>query len=253
MKITLAGTSSGMAVANRAPSALFIEIDQDAFLVDAGDGTARQLIRLNLDHSRIQAIIISHMHADHAAGLIGMLQLMHLSGRETPVKIFVPDSIRDPMENLLPLFQIYREKWPFDIQFIGLINKQKISVSGLAFEPILNSHLAQNTRYARKNRAGTESFSLVFWENDQRRCIYTSDISDFSHLENNIKDVDTLISECTHVSTDDGIRFSEQHNIPRIIFTHIPPDVNMKLNVLRKQLTDPFRQFAEDGLTFEIV
>ncbi|NQT25411.1 MBL fold metallo-hydrolase [candidate division KSB1 bacterium] len=253
MRITLAGTSSGMAVANRAPSALFVEINQDAFLIDAGDGTARQLVRLGLDYKRIRAIIITHTHADHAAGLIGMLQLMHLSGREEPVQIFVPDVVRDRMNDLLPLYHIFSEKWPFKIDFFEIKNMTEKTVSTLTFKPILNSHLAKNEKFALKHQVGTESFSLIFREAGHQDCLYTSDINDFSHLENATENVQILISECTHIDVEQGIRFAECKGISRVLFTHIPPDVDENINAIKRRFTDPSIRFASDGETIEIV
>jgi ribonuclease BN (tRNA processing enzyme) len=252
MNITLAGTSSGMAVASRAPSALFIGINQDGFLIDAGDGTARQLVRLGLDHTRIRAVILSHMHADHAAGLIGILQLMHLSGRQNPVRVFVPDAVKDRMNDLLPLYQIFLEKWPFDIEFCGLRNRTEESISTLIFKPVLNSHLAKNELFARDKEVGTESYSIIFGEEDHPLCLYTSDINDFAHLENEVRNVDLLVSECTHVDVEQCIRFAKEHDIPRVLFTHIPPNVDANLKSIKRRFTDPSIRFASDGETVEI-
>lgn len=252
MKLTLAGTSSGMAVAHRAPSALFIEIGQDAYLIDAGDGTARQLVRLGLPYERLRAVIITHMHADHAAGLIGLIQLMHLSGRRQPITLFVPDSVRDRLEDLLPLYQIFTEKWPFDIRFYGLKNGQNVFSFSLKFKPVLNSHLGKNQSHAVKFGLGTECYSLMLGEKTGPCCLYTADIEDFLHLEPETVHAHLLISECTHVRVEQGIRFAQKHNIPCIWFTHIPPEVDEKLAVYRRQYSDPSIRFAEDGDTFEL-
>lgn len=252
MRITLAGTSSGMAVANRAPSALFIEINQDAFLIDAGDGTARQLVRLELDYRRIRAVILSHMHADHSAGLIGILQLMRLSGRRDPVRIFVPDTVKERVSVLLPLYQIFPEKWPFDIEFYGLRNKREEMISTLNFTPILNSHLAKNEQYALDHKVGTESFSVIFGEVDHPHCLYTSDINDFIHLESELKNVEVFISECTHVKIEECIQFAAEHDIMRVVFTHIPPDLDENLDRIKRRFTESAIHFTVDGETIEM-
>lgn len=253
MKITFAGTSSGMAVASRAPSALFIEIDQDAFLIDAGDGTARQLVKFNLDYSRIRAIIITHMHADHAAGLIGLIQLMHLSGREEPIVVFVPDSIQHKISELLPLHQMFQEKWSFRVLFRGILDMQKETISSLSFETVRNSHLDKNEFYAQNHDVSTDSYSLLLGQNNLNKCVYTSDIWDYSHLQDKTNNIDTLITECTHVPFEEGIRFAEMNSISRIIFTHISPDVDENLDVIRNQYPDPSIQFASDGDIIEIL
>lgn len=252
MNITLAGTSSGMAVARRAPSALFVEAGSDGVLIDAGDGTARQLVRLGLDYNRIRAVLITHMHPDHAAGLIGLFQLMHLSGRGEPVSVFVPDSVRSRMDGLLPVYQIFQEKWPFDIRFEGLKDGMDVAFFSFTLTAVRNGHLKKNASYARTHGLGTECYSLLFGETKGPRCLYTSDIDDFSHLEDRTGNVRMLIPECTHVTVEHGVRFAEKHGIPRTVFTHIPPDVDERILDYRSRYPEPPVRFAEDGDTIEI-
>lgn len=72
--------------------------------MDCGEGTYGQLVRffgaekINEVLSKIKAVFISHLHADHHIGLIGLLQgrrraLNLLSKKEDPVYLFAPKQI----------------------------------------------------------------------------------------------------------------------------------------------------------------
>ncbi len=58
------------------------------FLVDCGEGTQYQIQRFGVKRSRIDHILISHLHGDHSLGLMGMIYSYHLSGRKKPLSIY---------------------------------------------------------------------------------------------------------------------------------------------------------------------
>lgn len=77
--------------------------DSQNILLDCGEGTYGQLVRFfgdTVDHelSKINAVYISHLHADHHIGLIGLLQgrrraLSALNLNHSPVQLFAPKQI----------------------------------------------------------------------------------------------------------------------------------------------------------------
>ncbi len=81
--------------------------DGDLFLFDAGEGTQVSMKMLNLRWKKINAIFISHMHADHVTGLPGMLMLSSQVDREEPLYIIGPSKLQDYIDSQRRILDMY--------------------------------------------------------------------------------------------------------------------------------------------------
>ena len=69
MRLTVVGSSSSIPRPDRACSSYLIQDDETSFVLDLGTGAFANL-RRHVDYNRLDAIVISHMHADHFIDLI---------------------------------------------------------------------------------------------------------------------------------------------------------------------------------------
>jgi len=126
----------------RLRTSVFIEIEENHLLIDAGPDLRQQLLRENI--SRIDAVLLTHEHKDHLGGLddirpinFMMHQTMNLYGMKRVLKIIEKDydyafkTYKYPGVPNLTLNPIYEE--PF---FIGEIEITPILVKHLTL-PIL--------------------------------------------------------------------------------------------------------------------
>ncbi|MDQ3967383.1 MAG: MBL fold metallo-hydrolase, partial [Thermoproteota archaeon] len=82
------GTSSGTPTAQRGLSSIALIRGAELLLFDAGEGMQRNFIKAGLGMNKKMKIFITHMHADHCVGLLGLLQTMELQGRERSIDIY---------------------------------------------------------------------------------------------------------------------------------------------------------------------
>ena len=64
-------------------------------MIDCGEGTQLQCKRYNVKLSKIDHILISHLHGDHYYGLIGLLSTMHLYGRQKVLTLAGPPGLKE--------------------------------------------------------------------------------------------------------------------------------------------------------------
>ena len=103
LTVTILGANSAVPTATRFPTAQVVDINQSRYLVDCGEGTQMQLRRHRIKLQRIKAIFISHLHGDHYFGLIGLINTMHMLGRNIPLHIFGPPALLDVLNLQLDL------------------------------------------------------------------------------------------------------------------------------------------------------
>ena len=88
MQLVFLGTSSAAPTVERGLSSVALMREGELLLFDAGEGTQRNFIKAGLGMNRKMKVFISHMHADHCVGLLGLLQTMSLQGREKSIDIY---------------------------------------------------------------------------------------------------------------------------------------------------------------------
>ncbi len=95
IKVTILGNNSALPAYDRHPTAQVVDIREQQFLVDCGEGTQSQMQRFNIRRRRINYIFISHLHGDHYFGLMGLLTSMGLVGRTNELHLFGPPPLKE--------------------------------------------------------------------------------------------------------------------------------------------------------------
>lgn len=88
-------------------TSVLLRRDGDLFLFDGGEGTQVSLKRLNLKWKKIDAIFVSHTHADHVTGLPGILMLSAQVDRTEPLYIYGPPKIKEYIETSRRVLDMY--------------------------------------------------------------------------------------------------------------------------------------------------
>jgi ribonuclease Z len=93
LQLFFAGTGGSVPTARRGLPAILLRAGGDRILFDCGEGTQRQLL-CSVGLPDLDAIFLTHLHADHWLGLPGMLKTFDLRAREKPLHVHGPPGIR---------------------------------------------------------------------------------------------------------------------------------------------------------------
>jgi ribonuclease Z len=105
--VALLGTGGMMPLPGRFLASMMCRVNGRQFLFDCGEGTQVALRRLNLKWKKIDAIFISHTHADHVTGLPGMLMLSSQVDRDEPLYVIGPPKIKEYIETSRKALDMY--------------------------------------------------------------------------------------------------------------------------------------------------
>ena len=151
MKITILGNNSALPAYGRFPTAQIIEINEQLFLMDCGEGAQMRMQQFGIRSTRINHIFISHLHGDHFYGLVGFVSSLSLWGREKELAIYCPAEIKTFLQLQL--------KWDLGFQIIYqiisdsertiLIDEEKFQVSCF---PVYHSVPTHGFKFIEKKR-----------------------------------------------------------------------------------------------------
>jgi ribonuclease Z len=112
LSLFFAGTAGSVPTARRGLPAVLMRRGGDRLLFDCGEGTQRQLLR-TVGLPDIEAVYLTHLHADHWLGLPGMLKSFDLRDREAPLAVYGPPGTKELMRAMKVVYG--RLCYPFGV------------------------------------------------------------------------------------------------------------------------------------------
>ncbi len=98
--VCLLGTCGMMPMPGRWLSCALVRCGSNLVLLDCGEGTQVPWKTLGWGFRQLGAICLTHMHADHVAGLPGVLFMVAHAGRTEPLEIYGPPGTTYVIEGL---------------------------------------------------------------------------------------------------------------------------------------------------------
>ena len=125
LSLQILGSNSAAFAHGRHQTSQLLKIQDHYILIDCGEGTQLLLKRQKVKISKINIIVISHLHGDHYYGLIGLLSTLHLFGRRKPLQLYGPPGLSDVLtmqmrysETVLNFHIDFHEWVPGEVQVV---------------------------------------------------------------------------------------------------------------------------------------
>jgi ribonuclease Z len=143
LSLFFAGTAGSVPTARRGLPALLFRRGGDRLLFDCGEGTQRQLLR-TIGLPDMQAVFLTHHHADHWLGLPGMLKSFELRDRDAPLTVYGPPGTSALMATMRIVYG--RLRYPFSV--VELEAGEGVAYDGYEITPFNVNHRGRAFGYA---------------------------------------------------------------------------------------------------------
>ena len=136
ISVKILGSNAASFAYNRHHTSQVVEVDHKHFMVDCGEGTQLQAKKYNVKLSKINHILISHLHGDHCYGLLGLLSTMQLYGRKQVLTLIGPPGLSEMITIQLKHsktvfnFPIELTEWKEGIQEL-LVDLPKLTIKSI--------------------------------------------------------------------------------------------------------------------------
>jgi len=137
------GTGGSVPSARRSTASVLIARGGERLMFDCGEGTQRQLQR-SLGLIQVDAIYLTHFHADHILGLPGLLKSYDLTDRELPLSVYGPPGLRDLFAILKPIVG----RIGFELRLVELTPGETVPADGYEIQAFEAAHSARANGYA---------------------------------------------------------------------------------------------------------
>ncbi len=143
LEATLPGTGGMMPLRDRALACAILRHQGKCVLIDCGEGTQVRIHDCGYAFKSIDAILLTHFHADHVSGLPGLLLSMSNQGRTESITIAGPKGVQTVVNAL----RIIAPKLPFEIRFHEIEDSTPFSVGELLITPFALRHSVECVGY----------------------------------------------------------------------------------------------------------
>lgn len=217
--ITLLGTGGGPGGrVERAGIATLLQVDGQNYLVDAGEGVSRQLVRAGISERAIDRVFLTHLHDDHYAGLPG-LATFAFTLRRPHMQLFGPAGTRDLAGGIVSVMDSSARIRMAEGKFPGppnaFLKATEFAAGTIYQDEKVRVSAIENTHFrlaAESVAARDKSYSLRF-DFGGKSVVFTGDTGPSPTLETFARGADILVAEM--VSADD------RRSVPPSVLKHM--------------------------------
>lgn len=136
LQVYFLGTAGALPTPRRNPPCILIRRGSDTLLFDCGEGAQQQMMRARCGFT-VNAIFVTHWHADHFLGIFGLIQTMSFNGRTEPLTIYGPEWVH---EFVGIVKNVARFNLKFPMESVELANGSWVRFNGYTITAFAVSH-----------------------------------------------------------------------------------------------------------------
>lgn len=204
----LLGTAAGpVSRALRSEPASALVVNDELYLIDAGDGVSRQLLRADFQPYQANHIFFTHLHLDHTMGLAPLLGFIWVSQKSAATNIYGPPGVERVVKGSLDFLAVgmetHQAEFPPSFKSLAtIVHAHQLYVGATPQEVYRDKNVCitavQNSHYA-LIAPGTlvpspESYSYRF-ETPGRSVVFTGDTGPSDAVIALAQNADVLVSE----------------------------------------------------------
>ncbi len=243
VRVRFLGSGDSFGSGGRLQACILLEWPDYTVLLDCGASSLAAMRGGGVSPHDVDAILVSHFHGDHYAGIPFVLIDAYFGGRKKPLAVAGPRGIEGRVDEATDvLFRGFApRKVPYELAFVPLAERSPTNVGPLSVTAIPVQHVLETSPIGlRVARDG-----VVIG--------YTGDALWSPALPELAAGADLFISEASsyeprsevHVSYRELLAKRAELRCKRIVLTHLGPDVLARRD-------DVAFEIADDGTTIEL-
>lgn len=238
------GTSDAFGAGGRRQSAYLLRSATGALLIDCGQTTLLGLVATGAKREEIDAIAISHFHADHFGGLpLFLLATVYQDARRRPLVIAGPRGVESRVREASYALghPLEPQRFPYPLRFVELAPGVATDL-GVARLRVFPTHHSPDSQ--------PHGFAI---ESGGARIAYSGDTGWFDGLPREVADSNLFLCECTqlkrgyayHLSLEELAEKRREFDCGELVLTHLGAE-------MREHGGAPGFAIADDGKCFKI-
>ncbi len=209
-RLILLGTAGGPTPkALRAAPANAIVVDGATYVIDCGNGVARQMALAGLDPGTIRDVFLTHQHSDHNADIGNLLLLAWAADLRTPVDLWGPPPLRRMMQSFLDMNEYdirTRIKDEGRPALAPLLRPHELTGAGV----VMRDDRVKVTAALVQHPPVTPAFAYRF-DCPDRSIVFSGDTRPSKHLVSLARGADVLVHEVMYLPALEKLIAGEAH------------------------------------------
>jgi ribonuclease BN (tRNA processing enzyme) len=219
-QLVMIGTSDAFGAGGRRQSAYLLRSPSGSVLLDCGGTTVSGLAALEISRDEIEAILVTHFHADHFGGIpLLLLGAQYVDRRRRPLAIAGPPGVEQRVREVARALghSLDDHSLGFEVRFLELPAGSSRQIGPVDARAFATFHSPDSQPHGVVVSAG------------KRRIAYSGDTGWFDALPAEVNGADLFLCECTqvhrefeyHLSLDELAERSRDFDCGRLVLTHL--------------------------------